>query len=175
MPRALRPVCRGREPPHAAQRDLDAYVAITSVISTNRVRDSGRILVGYSWARRRTSFVTTDMTVRPWARGEHRNGRENRLSRALDLTTRIGNLGCTGCGRSISPTQVSTLCQVQAVDRTGAPFRSTSVVTNTTTPSSGTPQMDSQPGRTDRGVAASIPLLWRSQQHRGQPGRGLTV
>ena len=65
---------------------------------------SGRVLSGN---------IRPTRTVRPRSRSENRNGRENRLSRALDLTTRIGNLGWANCVRSISPTQVTASDQVQ--------------------------------------------------------------
>jgi integrase len=40
------------------------------------------------------------------------NGRENRVSCALGLTTRIGNLGGAGCGRSISAREVDEGCHL---------------------------------------------------------------
>ncbi len=63
------------------------------------------------------------MTVSPWSRSENRSRRENRLPRALNLMTQIGNLGCANRGRSISPTQVTTIlpstamCEVPWVTR----------------------------------------------------------
>jgi hypothetical protein len=53
------------------------------------------------------------MTVRHWSFSENCNGRENQRSGALNLMTRIGNLGWANCVRSISPTQVTASCQVQ--------------------------------------------------------------
>ena len=55
------------------------------------------------------------MSVRHWSLSENRNGRENRLPRALILMTQMGDLGRANCSRSISPTRQNAFGQLHSI------------------------------------------------------------